>query len=182
MLRKVFLIGVMGLLFCGLGNAASDYYSDSILNDKVDLLIPKYLIKLPEDVAVEKSNAIVPTIIYVSKNNSVNISITYRKFAGLELHQENPQEILKVLQDQNYNDIAWINKQVVKLETKKTNGRNFGIRHIKSVQVTGEVTETQYITSLGGYQILFSFSYPSQQDDVWDSIREKVFSSIVIHE
>lgn len=182
MLRKLLLIGFMAVLFYAPAEGAGEYFRKSVVDNKVDLLVPTYLVELPEDVAGKKVNPLTLDAVFVNRDKTAVLSVFHAKRAGRALHQENMQEIRRLLQNENYNDINWINKQVVKLEVKTLNGRNFGIRQIKSQQVTGGASETQYITSLNGYEIVFSLSYPTDQEDTWKPVGEKIFNSIVLHE
>ncbi|MBY0087029.1 hypothetical protein HP567_028495 [Brevibacillus sp. M2.1A] len=145
-----------------------------VLNDKVEILIPKGFTVMSEEMAKTKypmENR--PTLIYTDEKGSINIAFS---------HTETPiqeDSLIKDLKDpmkqafsNMYKDATWYRDEVIQI-----NGKNVGVFELLTPAADTKIYNLIFFTELDGKMLMTTFNCTEAQMEEWKPLAQEILMS-----
>ncbi|MBW5470956.1 hypothetical protein GPJ61_24380 [Brevibacillus formosus] len=145
-----------------------------VLNDKVEILIPKGFTVMSEEMAKTKypmENR--PSLIYTDEKGSINIAFS---------HTETPiqeDSLIKDLKDpmkqafsNMYKDATWYRDEVIQI-----NGKNVGVFELLTPAADTKIYNLIFFTELDGKMLMTTFNCTEAQMEEWKPLAQEILMS-----
>ncbi len=174
-LKNSILIGL--LLFSIIAFSQQNLFSRHVLNNKINILLPKDFVLMQNDMLKLKYPIAGsrPTEVYTNESGSINFAF---KHTINRINEDNLSEIFPVFIKQFnsiYPQIQWIGKEV-----KSLNNKNFIVLEFITPAVDTRIYNLMYITELDGNMLMCSFNCIESQKEEWQSKAKQSLNSIEI--
>lgn len=146
----------------------------NLLNNKVQVLIPKTFVVMPEEMAKLKyPSEKRPSLIYTSEDGSVNIAVNHTDTRTSDDQIDQYKQGLKKLLADMHPTAAWYSDEVLKIDEK-----NVGVLEVLTPAIDTNIYNLMFFTELDGRLLLGTFNCTEEQMKDWKPIAKEIMNSL----
>lgn len=168
------LLTILSLALISFAFSTIELETKSLLNDRLELKIPKALGIMSEGmIQIKYPSERRPTLVYTNETGGINVAL------NLTQNQAN-QDILQAYYDnmvstfkQIYPSATWKGKGI-----KEINGRSVGFLELITPAIDTEIYNLMFFTDLDGKLLLCTFNCTIENVDEWNPVAHEILNSI----
>lgn len=144
-----------------------------VLNDKVEILIPKGFTIMTEEMAKVKypmENR--PSLIYTDEKGSINIAFNHTETPVQDSLIKDMKDPMKQAFSGMYPDATWYRDEVLQI-----NGKNVGVFELLTPGVDTKIYNLIFFTELDGKMLMTTFNCTEQQMEEWKPLAQEILQS-----
>lgn len=144
-----------------------------VLNDKVEILIPKGFTVMSEEMAKTKypmENR--PSLIYTDENGSINIAFSHTETPIQDNLLKDMKDPMKQAFSNMYQDATWYRDEVIQI-----NGKNVGVFELLTPAADTKIYNLIFFTELDGKMLMTTFNCTEAQMEEWKPIAQEILMS-----
>lgn len=144
-----------------------------VLNDKVEILIPKGFTIMTEEMAKVKypmENR--PSLIYTDEKGSINIAFNHTETPVQDSLIKDMKDPMKQAFSGMYPDATWYRDEVIQI-----NGKNVGVFELLTPGVDTKIYNLIFFTELDGKMLMTTFNCTEQQMAEWKPLAQEILQS-----
>jgi hypothetical protein len=173
---KTFGLMVLAIVLTTAFTTTIDLEIKSLLNDKVELKIPKDFDIMPEKLMKLKyPSERRPTLVYSNETGGINVALSLTQNQAsqqmIPAHKDNFVQTFKNL----YPSAEWKDSGV-----KTINGRKVGYLELITPAIDTEIYNLMFFSDLDGKLLLCTFNCTKKSIDEWTPIAKEIMNSLKI--
>jgi hypothetical protein len=175
-MKKIFLACLVFAIFESWTFQNIELEKKQILNDKVEILLPKNFGIMPEDMLKLKyPSTNRPTLVYSDEDGAVNIAFNYTTNRASQQQIENYKDVFVSTFESSYPTAVWGEKGI-----KEINGRKVGILEVTTPAIDTKIYNLLFFTDLEGKLLICTFNCTSNKKSLWLESAKKILNSLTI--
>lgn len=155
---------------------STDLEIKSLLNDKVELKIPKEFNKMSEELMnIKYPSERRPTLVYSNESGGINVALNLtQNQASQEMIAAYKDNLVKSFKNV-YPSAEWKDSGV-----KTINGKKVGYLELVTPAIDTEIYNLMFFTDLDGKLLLCTFNCTKKSIDEWTSTAKEIMNSLKI--
>ncbi|UED75743.1 hypothetical protein [Brevibacillus sp. DP1.3A] len=144
-----------------------------VLNDKVEILIPKGFTVMSDEMAKEKypmENR--PSLIYTDEKGSINIAFSHTETPIQDSLLKDMKDPMKQAFSNMYQDATWYRDEVIQI-----NGKNVGVFELLTPAADTKIYNLIFFTELDGKMLMTTFNCTEAQMEEWKPLAQEILMS-----
>ena len=175
-MRLIIITTLISIVLIAATMAIIDLEKKSILNNKVEILVPKGFEIMSEEMMKAKyPSERRPTLIFTDKEGTINLAFNHITSKAsqeqLEMYKENFVSTFKIL----YPSAEWKSTGI-----KEINGRKVAYLELITTAVDTEVYNLLFFTDVDGRLLLCTFNCVKRSQAEWTKSAHQIMNSLVI--
>lgn len=175
-MRQRHVIGLVCLIFISWVSPTVELEIRSILNDKVEILLPREFEVMSEDMMKLKyPSERRPTLVYTDKTGGINVAFNHTTSKAnqqqIDAYKDNFVNTFKNL----YPSAEWN-----ETGTKEINGRKVGYLELVTPALDTKIYNLMFFTDLDGRLLLCTFNCVEKKQKDWHETAKQIMSSLTI--
>lgn len=159
-------------------NENPDLEQISILSGKVDILMPKSFVIMPEDMAKLKYPLETrPSLIYTNEDGTVNMAFTHSSSKIKENQISAFQDSLMNSMKEGQPDAKWLDSGI-----EEINGKSVGYFQLITPAIDTEVYNSFWFTELDGRILMCNFNSTVELMNEWEPVGQEIRNSLRIND
>ncbi|MGK5510271.1 hypothetical protein [Brevibacillus formosus] len=144
-----------------------------VLNDKVEILIPKGFTVMSEEMAkVKYPTQNRPSLIYTDEKGSINIAFSHTETPVQDSLLKDLKDPMKQAFTNLYKDATWYRDEVIQI-----NGKNVGVFELLTPAADTKIYNLIFFTELDGKVLMTTFNCTEAQMEEWKPIAQEILMS-----
>ncbi|UIO41946.1 hypothetical protein LOY85_24630 [Brevibacillus brevis] len=144
-----------------------------VLNDKVEILIPKGFTVMSEEMAkVKYPTENRPSLIYTDEKGSINIAFSHTETPVQDSLLKDLKDPMKQAFTNAYKDATWYRDEVIQI-----NGKNVGVFEMLTPGVDTKIYNLIFFTELDGKVLMTTFNCTEAQMEEWKPLAQEILMS-----
>jgi len=175
-MKKIFLIPFLCLAFIVSQGQTIELENRFLLNNKVQILLPKSFDTMPEDmVKVKYPGEQRPTLVFSDESTEVNFALNHTSSKASQAVLEKYREVFVETFKKSFPSAEWEDNGI-----KMINGKKVGFLKLVSQAIDTKIYNLLFFTDLDGKLIIFTFNCTIEKKAEWAETAEKIFNSLKI--
>jgi len=175
-MRHSHLIGLLGLILISWTTPTIELEKRNILNDKVEILLPKDFEIMSEEMMKTKyPSERRPTLVYTNTTGGINVAFNHTtnkvSQTQIDAYKENFVSMFKNL----YPSAEWKETGV-----KEINGRKVGYMELVTPAIDTKIYNLMFFTDLDGRLLLCTFNCVDKEQKNWTEAAKQIMNSLTI--
>ncbi|TKI58731.1 hypothetical protein E8L90_26885 [Brevibacillus antibioticus] len=144
-----------------------------VLNDKVEILIPKGFTVMSEEMAKEKypmENR--PSLIYTDEKGTINIAFNHTETPIQDNLLKDMKDPMKQAFSNMYQDATWYRDEVIQI-----NGKNVGVFELLTPAADTKIYNLIFFTELDGKMLMTTFNCTEDKMEEWKPLAQEILMS-----
>ncbi|MFG0214774.1 hypothetical protein ACFU8X_16845 [Brevibacillus porteri] len=144
-----------------------------VLNDKVEILIPKGFTVMSDEMAKEKypmENR--PSLIYTDEKGTINIAFSHTETPIQDSLLKDMKDPMKQAFSNMYQDATWYRDEVIQI-----NGKNVGVFELLTPAADTKIYNLIFFTELDGKMLMTTFNCTEAQMEEWKPLAQEILMS-----
>ncbi|GEC88697.1 MULTISPECIES: hypothetical protein [Brevibacillus] len=144
-----------------------------VLNDKVEILIPKGFTVMSEEMAkVKYPTENRPSLIYTDEKGSINIAFSHTETPAQDSIIKDMKDPMKQAFSNMYQDATWYRDEVIQI-----NGKNVGVFELLTPAADTKIYNLIFFTELDGKMLMTTFNCTEAQMEEWKPLAQEILMS-----
>lgn len=144
-----------------------------VLNDKVEILIPKGFTVMSEEMAkVKYPSENRPSLIYTDEKGSINIAFSHTETPVQDSLLKDLKDPMKQAFTNAYKDATWYRDEVIQI-----NGKNVGVFEMLTPGADTKIYNLIFFTELDGKVLMTTFNCTEAQMEEWKPLAQEILMS-----
>ncbi|MBH0328471.1 hypothetical protein ABH14_01420 [Brevibacillus brevis] len=144
-----------------------------VLNDKVEILIPKGFTVMSEEMAkVKYPTENRPSLIYTDEKGSINIAFSHTETPVQDSLLKDLKDPMKQAFTNAYKDATWYRDEVIQI-----NGKNVGVFEMLTPGADTKIYNLIFFTELDGKVLMTTFNCTEAQMEEWKPLAQEILMS-----
>jgi hypothetical protein len=175
-MKKILLASLLSAILLSWTFQTIELETKQILNDKVEILLPKNFGIMPDDMLqIKYPSANRPTVVYSDENGTVNIAFNHTTSRASQKEIEKYKDVFVSTFKSSYPTAVWGEKGV-----KEINGRKVGFLEVTTPAIDTKIYNLLFFTDLDGKLLICTFNCTSKKKSAWAESAKKIFNSLTI--
>ncbi len=175
-MKRFLLFVSISVFFSSFTFQSIELENRKILDDKVEILLPKDFGLMPEDMLnLKYPSANRPTLVYSDEDGTVNIAFNHTSSIASQKEIDDYEKYLVSTFNKSFPTASWEGHGV-----KEINGRKVGYIEVTTPAIDTQVYNLLFFTDLGGRLLLCTFNCTVKKKPIWLESAKKIFNSLVI--
>lgn len=175
-MRQAYLIGLLSIVLISFTTSTIELEKRSILNNNVEVLLPKDFEIMSEDMMkIKYPSERRPTLIYTNKTGGINVAFNHTASKAsqqqINAYKENFVGAFKNL----YPSAEWKGTGV-----KEINGRKVGYMELITPAIDTKIYNLMFFTDLDGQLLLCTFNCVDEEQENWTESAKLIMNSLTI--
>jgi hypothetical protein len=175
-MKQGHLIGLLSVILISWTTPTSELEKRKILNDKVEILLPKEFGIMSEEMMKTKyPSERRPTLVYTNKTGGINVAFNHTASKAsqtqIEAYKDNFVGTFKNL----YPSAEWKGTGV-----KEINGRKVGYMELITPAIDTKIYNLMFFTDLDGRLLLCTFNCVEKERQNWTESAKQIMNSLTI--
>ena len=175
-MKKILLATLLSAILLSFTFQAIELEKKQILNDKVEILLPKSFGIMPEEMLkIKYPSANRPTLVYSDEDGTVNIAFNHITSRASQKEIEKYKDVFVSTFKSSYPTAVWGEKGV-----KEINGRKVGFLEVTTPAIDTKIYNLLFFTDLDGKLLICTFNCTSKKKSAWVESAKKIFNSLTV--
>jgi hypothetical protein len=175
-MRQGHLIGLLSVILISWTTRTIELEKRKILNDKVEILLPKEFEIMSEDMMkIKYPSERRPTLVYTNKTGGINVAFNHTASKAsqpqIEAYKDNLVSTFKNV----YPSAEWKGSGV-----KEINGRKVGYMELVTPAIDTKIYNLIFFTDLDGRLLLCTFNCVDKEQKNWTESAKQIMNSLTI--
>ena len=172
-MKAVFLIFI-ALFSFSIGDI--DLEKRSILEDKVEILVPKeFRLMTAEEIKIKYPPTRPPKLVFTDTSLTTNLAFNLTDSRASREVIEQYKDALKQALSNAYSDAEWIDEGI-----KEINGKKAGYFKMISTAIDTKIYNHMFFTDVDGKLLICSFNCTIKNMERWKPVAEEIMNSLVV--
>ena len=175
-MKKILFTTLLGAILSSWTFQTIELEKREILNDKVEILLPKNFGIMPDDMLQLKyPSANRPALVYSDEDGTVNIAFNHTANKASQKEIEKYKDVFVSTFKSSYPTAVWGEKGV-----KEINGRKVGFLEVTTPAIDTKIYNLLFFTDVEGKLLICTFNCTSKKKSAWVESAKKIFNSFTI--
>jgi len=175
-MKKIFTFTLLTITLLSWTTLSVDMEKRNILNDKVDILIPKvFQIMSEASMKIKYPSERRPALVYTDESGGINLAFNHTQNKASQ-EQIEPLKVALVSTFKNlYSSAEWKDSGI-----KEINGRKVGYMELVTPAVDTKIYNLIFFTDMDGRLLLCTFNCVEKKQVEWTEAAHQIMNSLVV--
>lgn len=176
-MKHSYFIGLLSLFFLSWTTPTIELEKRKILNDQVEILLPKeFEIMSEEMMKLKYPSERRPTLVYTNESGGINVAFNHTASNASQQHIDIYKDNFVKMFQNLYPSAEWLNTG-----TKQINGRKVGYMELITPAIDTKIYNLMFFTDLNGRLLLCTFNCVDRERKDWVEPAKQIMNSLTLN-